>query len=370
MSFAFPPDSGYNGYRVKPQPGQPWLGQITELPAIDLPPAAFTEALNFLFLRGRVQTRPRLNAYSVTPDGKTAYAFRSYKDVNGNAHTLVLTSKNMYAITTGPLTLNALSFPAGVTDLGSVERPFGILGLHNRVYFSNGAVKLLYTDGSNALKIAGDVPGGARFLAIAGAHLLMAYLREDGIDSPTTVRWSTLGDPNSYAQASSGANQLIEVPDEITGLVPVGRSVFIARTNGVTVVTPTGIGVAPLAFENFSTEPEGVGNKYPYTLAAYGNRYVIFVSDDNIYEMTLPTVVPIGGANKREIFKDIANATGTITGRIVPNLGVNFDFLSYWLTIPKSGTSTTWILNLENRAWSKFESATGALSALATVFTT
>ncbi|KKK61435.1 hypothetical protein LCGC14_3014360 [marine sediment metagenome] len=277
----------------------------------------------------------------------------------------------MYAITVGPITLNALSFPAGVTDLGSVERPFGILGLRNRVYFSNGTVKLLYTDGSSSLKIAGDVPGGARFLAVVGTYLFMAYLREGSIDLPTTVRWSASGDPNSYSQTSSGVNQLIEVPDEITGVVSVGRSLFIARTNGVTVVTPTGIGIAPLAFENFSTEPEGVGNKYPYTLAAYGNRYVLFVSDDNVYEMTLPTVVPIGGANKREIFKDIAATNGIITGRIVPNLGVDFDFLSYWLTIPKAGgASTTWVLNLENRAWSKFESPTGALGALATVFTT
>ncbi|KKK47032.1 hypothetical protein LCGC14_3159270, partial [marine sediment metagenome] len=76
MTFAFPPDRGYNGYKVE----RPWLGMVTEAPSISLPPGAFTEALNFLFLRGRVQTRPRLNAYSTTPDGKTVYAIRSYKD--------------------------------------------------------------------------------------------------------------------------------------------------------------------------------------------------------------------------------------------------------------------------------------------------
>ncbi len=365
-TFAFPPDRGYNGYKVQ----GPWLGQVTEVPSILLPPGAFTEALNFLFLRDRVQTRPRLNAFSTAPDGKTIYSIRSYKDINGNAHTIILTTKNMYAVTTGPLTLNALSFPGGITDLGSTDRPFGIVGLRGRVYFSNGTVKLLYTDGSSTLRIAGDVPGGARFIASVGTHLLMAYLREGGVDYPNQVRWSASGDPNSYTQISSGVNELIEVPDEITGVVMVGRSAFIARTNGVTVVTPTGIGIAPLAFENFATEPEGVGNKYPYSLAAYGNRYVIFVSDDNIYELTLPTVVPIGGRVKREIFKDIVNANGPITGRIVPSLGVDFDFLSYWLTIPQSGTTTTWVLNLESRAWSKFQSATGALGALATVYVT
>jgi hypothetical protein len=347
----------------------PWAGQISSsMPKTALPANAFESVLNWFTVRGRLQPRPKINSYVTAADGLPVYGARSFLDVNSNSHTILLTTKNAYALTSGP-TLTALTFPAGVTDLGSVARPFGIAAILNRVYFSNGVVPLLYTDGGSALRIAGDVPGSARFLATIGGHLMTAYLRENGVDYTNRLRWCDAGNPNSWKEGTSGFNILFEVPDEITGLIGSSRSAFCFRSNGITVITPTGLGTNPFVFEHLTTEPEGIGNKYPYALAAYGNRWTIMVSDDDVYGVNLPNLEPLGGSVNREIFKDINSANGPIVGRILPNLGVAYNFPAYYLTIPKAGTSTTWVLSLRESTWQKMESSAGAMTMMATVLT-
>lgn len=353
----------------------PYLGQVSSpVPKVKIPPNGFDEVLNWLTVRSRLQTRPRLNSFATIVDGKTVYAMRSFKDINGSFHTLVLTTQDAYFITAGPV-LNALSFPSGVTDLGSVNRPFGLAALLNKIYFSNGAsgVSLLYTNGSSALRVAGNVQGGARFLAVIGGHLMMAYTTEGSRDFQNRVRWCSVGNPDNWTGETAGFNNIFETPDEITGLVGASRSGFIFRTNGVTTVTATGIGANPFAFEHLATEPQGVGNFYPYSLASFGNRFTIFVAEDDIYGVTLPDFEPLGGNVRREIFADIRDtdtSIGPITGRILPNLGVGYDFLAYYLTIPKTASTTTWVLAIEERNWSKLEHAAGALSAMSTVYIT
>lgn len=355
----------YKSWPIEP----PWLGQISEVPATETGPGGFDEVTNFFCVRGRLQTRPKLNTFVSAPDGLPIYLMRSYKDVNGSLHTLVVTTKTAYHLTdaAGTPTLNALNFPAGVTDLSSTNRPFGVAAVLNRVYFSNGETKVLYADGSDTLKIAGDVPGGARFLAVIGGHLVLAFVKESSTNYSNRIRWSAIGVPNSYEHYTAGSTNLFEVPDDITGAVGASRSGFIFRTNGLTMVTATGVAVAPLAFENFATEPEGVGNVYPYSLAAYGNRFVVFVADDDIYKVLLPEFVPIGGLARKAIFDDIALANGPIVGKIVPNLGVGYPFLSYWLSIPKASNSVTWVYSLSEQSWTRFVAA-GALTSLSTVY--
>jgi hypothetical protein len=356
----------YTSYKIQP----PWFGIASELTDVYSPPGAFKNVINFFTVRGRLQTRPKLVSYSpvaTAPDGNKIYFLRSFRDVNGNLHTVALTIANAYYITSG-LTFTLITFPAGISALGSVDRPFGIAVILNRIYLSNGSTKILVIDGSAAMKVAGDVPGGARFLAVIGSILVLGYLHENSRTYGNAVRWSVVGNPNSYNGFGAGHNVLIEVPDEITGIVGATRSGFIFRSNGITLVTPTGIGIAPLSFEHFSTEPEGVGNRYPYTLSSYGNRS-FFVSDDDVYALDFPTFTPVGGLARRKIFEDIALANAPIVGRVVPGLGVGYEFLSYWLTIPKASATVSWVYAINEQSWVRFE-GNGALTAIAQVFTT
>ena len=346
----------------------PWLGIVTEIPSVNVAPGGWDNIRNFFAVRGRLQTRPRLESFGTAPDGQTIYFLQSFKDINDSWHTLVLTTKTAYFLTEsgGSPVFNALNYPSGITTLGDVDRPFGASVLLNRIYFSNGGEKVLYTDGSATLKLAGDVPGGARFIAVIGSSLISAYLHENSRLYPTSVRWSVIGNPNSYLQFTSGVNTLIEVPDEITGIVGTSRSGYVFRTNGFTAITPTGRGVAPLAFEHFSTEIEGIGNRFPYALAAYSEN-IILAADDDIYLFNFPSFTPIGGGARRDIFADLALATGPVIGKIIPGLGVGYEFLSYWLTIPKASDTVSWVMALNERHWTRFD-GDGALTALSTVY--
>lgn len=354
----------YDQYKIAP----PWLGIVLETPSVHVPPGGWDEIRNFFAVRGRLQTRPRLETFGTVTDNNTVYLMRTFRDVNGNLHTLILTTDNAYFLTEagGSPVFNLLGFPSGITTLGAADRPYGVAPILNRIYFSNGGEKVMYADGSANLKLAGDVPGGARFMCVVGGILLIGYLHENSRTYGTSIRWSVIGNPNSFFGFTSGANTLIEVPDEITGMVGTSRSGFIFRTNGYTMVTPTSIGIAPLAFEHFSTQPEGVGSRFPYAFATYGEN-IIMIADDDIYAFTFPNFQPIGGGARREIFKDLAVATGVVTGRIVPGLGLDYEFLSYWLTIPKASDTVSWVYSLNERHWVRFE-GNGALTALTQVY--
>jgi len=355
-------------YKQIPVSG-PWGGIRDDVARPYAPLNAFDDVLNFFTQKGRIQTRPKLSAFGTAPDGKHVRLMQSFTDKNGYIHSLVLTTYNAYALTVGPV-FNALSFPGGITHLGQHNRPFGSAIINNRIYFSQGPVKVLYTDGSSALLIAGDVPGGARFMGVLASRLILAYTEESAVLYPRRVRWCRAGNPNNWTSFSSGSADLMEVPDEINGFAVSGNNGLIFRENGITAMLPTGVGTSPFAFSHFSVQPTGIGNKYPYSLAAYGNQHIIFVSADDIYRVRGLEVMPIGRAVKKKIFADLALANGTVTGQIIPNLGIGYDFLSYWLVIPKSGSTAVWVFQMDDETWVRFSSSAGVLGTIGSVYTT
>jgi hypothetical protein len=418
-------------YKQIPVSG-PWGGIRDDVARPYAPLNAFDDVLNFFTQKGRIQTRPKLTAFGTAPDGKPVRLMQSFTDKNGYIHSLVLTTYNAYALatTTGVVNTNGtavawvsgtkfatgtgaagvkitintveytilsvttdtalvltgnagtqngvaysvywnnLTMPGGITDLGEQNRPFGNACINNRIYFSQGPTKVCYTDGSKALSLAGDVPGGARFMGVLASRLILAYTEESAVLYPRRIRWCRAGNPNNWTSFSSGSADLMEVPDEINGFAVSGNNGLIFRENGITAMLPTGVGTSPFAFSHFSVQPTGIGNKYPYSLAAYGNQHIIFVSADDIYRVRGLEVMPIGRAVKKKIFADLALANGTVTGQIIPNLGIGYDFLSYWLVIPKSGSTAVWVFQMDDETWVRFSSSAGVLGTIGSVYTT
>lgn len=349
-----------------------WGGVVTDIPA----PgglAAFDDMVNFLCRKGRIITRPRFNPYGSPPDGARVRLMTTFEDAVNLFHTLVLTTQNAYMITPGPV-FNLLGYPAGVTSLAGTSLPFGFVTILSQVYFANGSVPLLYSDGESTLKVAGDVPGSAQFVTQNAETLIIAATTEPApgiVNStffPNRVRWSANGLPLEWDPTidfSAGFNDLIEVPDIITGITTIGLNTYIFRTNGITVMYPTGtsgLGVLPFDFQDFSFAPLGVGNAYPYSLATYGPR-CIFVAEDDIYLFDGSTPQPIGFGNKKAIFADLLQASGdVVVGKILPVLGPNWDFLAYFLTIP--GPNVTWVWGYDEKTWMRIDSSLGFISEM------
>lgn len=337
----------------------PFQGIIDNQPAPNKAPAALDDALNFVFRKGRIQSRPRFNNFGAPPDGAILRYGITFESVAKTFHTLGLTTKNAYFVTSGP-TYNPLVYPSAINpDFSGTSLPYGVANIINRVYFSNGSRKVCYVDGSIDVKVAGDVQGAARYMMVLANRIVLGYTTEPqqgdvgSIENPYRIRWCVSGNPNDWTGFGSGFTDLLSVPDRITGLASLGRNGYVFRRNGISMVAPTGDFTAPLSDENFSVAPKGVGSIYPYALAVYGNQCA-FVSESEIHSFNGVDLTPIGQKAKKKIFADLDQATNSdeVVGFINPNIGLNFDMLSYWLCIP--GPNVAWIYLFDEEVWQRF----------------
>jgi hypothetical protein len=359
----------------------PFQGINSDTPSPQGPINDFDDVLNFFVRKGRIQSRPNLGAFIATAGYPFIRYLGKFKDANANLHSFALVNYGpgqtpAFMITAGPPTLNALLIPALAGGQQGSSQLFTDAHIQNQVYFANGGYPLAYLDGSNSVQFAGDTPGTCNFLAVCANHLIQAYCIEPALGQtgstvfPRRVRWSASGNPLVWTPGTdftAGLNDLLEVPDDITGINTLGRNSFVWRSNGITVMFPTGIGLSPFDFENFSLAPDGVGNFFPYSLATYTN-WCTFVAQDNIYRFSVSSLDPIGGLSKKKIYADLAaNSGDSVWGRIVPNFTLGFDFLCYLLTIP--GPNVTWIYTFDDGQWVRMSSSQGYLTATRTVYT-
>ncbi len=368
-------------YQTLPVKG-PFQGIVSDTPSPQGPLNDFDDILNFFVRKGRIQSRPVLNPFIATVPNNAFIRYEGkFKDANGSLHTFFLTSYSAgqtpaYMLSIAPFTLNALTIPGLATGQQGSNQLFTDAHIQNQIYFANGGYPLSYLDGSANVQFAGDTPGTCNFLAVNTSHLVQAYCIEPALGQTGSkvfsrrVRWSASGNPLEWDPTldfTAGLNDLLEVPDDITGLNTLGRNSFVWRSNGITVMFPTGIGLSPFDFENFSLAPDGVGNFFPYSLATYTN-WCTFVAQDNIYRFDVSSMTPIGGLTKKKIYADLAGNNGDqVWGRIVPHFTLGYDFLCYMLTIP--GPNVTWIYTFDDGQWVRLSSSHGYLTAVRTVYT-
>jgi len=197
---------------------------------------------------------------------------------------------------------------------------------------------------------------GAYFLIELNAQLIMLNTVESTGNYPQRVRWSpsgipTIWDPN--VNIGAGFNDELDVPDAITGAFTVGTTGFILRTNGITELTSSGIsGENPFAFNHLWASDRGIGNVLPFGYASFG-PIGIFISVDDIYNVSLGGFNKIGGAARDAIYQDIAAATYYIIGEIVPYYQNNYIYNNYRLTIPQGINSVTWVYSIEDQYWTR-----------------
>lgn len=362
----------------------PWKGVITDLPS-GFDPTAWDVAKNFLFRKGRIQSRPKIVAYAaVPPDGQPIRAMYSFLDALNSYHTLVLTNLHAYFLTNpgGGLVFNALTLPSGFTDLGGSNVPFALIEMNQQVFFSNGLQNLLYVDGSDTVKIAGDVPGGCKFLTENSSHLIGVYwnIPSPGIlgsqTYPFYVLISDAGNPLEWTPSSSNSAvilNLIEKGGTPSGAVTLGNYTYIWRQYGANVLWPTGNQAAPFYNEPFTWSNPGWGNFYPYSIATWNQSCIMATHGGEILLFngaagpSAQGFQPLAqGKIKKSITADLALAAGdAVFGFVTDILGPGYDFVAYVLWIP--GLNKAWVLNLEEMTWSWWTSSNKHATAFGNV---
>ena len=355
-------------FKQLPQKG-PWHGIVKNAPIPLDDTQAFDDIANFFCRQGRMQSRPKLSNFGAPPDGHILRNMITFKDVINNVHTLALTTNTAYALSAGAV-YNSLGSIAGAMP---TSFPYGIAPINNRVYFANGSVKLQYADGTNAL-VDANANVSAYYMGVLNSHLVLVNTIEPppgvtgSINYPQRIRWSVAGNPNDWTSFTSGFADNLDVSDSFTGFVVLGSYGYAFRPQGITIMSPTGQGASPFQIQQMSYSAKGVGNKYAYSLASYGNLCA-FVANDDIYQMTIASEPQrIGTKAKQAIFKDLAKSSGdSVVGFFVSDFGPGYDFLSYWLSIP--GANVTWIYHFDEGNWVRFTSSLGYITSIATVAT-
>jgi hypothetical protein len=367
----------------------PFQGIVSDLPAPNKPHQAFDNSVNFVYRKGRIQSRPRLNDFGAPPDGAIVRYMQTFESIVSTFHTLVLTTQHAYYLNAGG-TYNILTMPGAIPSLANAAStsngyPFSAANIINRVYFSNGCQPLMYADGSQTLIDANTgaaVSGGiaCRYMTVLASRLILGYTTEPvpGQSGSTEftyrIRWCVSGNPDDWTGFGSGFADVLEVPDRITGLVTLGRNAYLFRKNGISIISPTGDGLSPFAIENFSILPSGVGSVFPYALASYGN-IAAFISNSEVFSFNGVELTPLaGGKVKKALYADLALAQTRgyqILGFIVANMGLSYDFLSYWICLAGEDLNIAWVYNFDEQTWQKFNFiGAGAASFVGTVATT
>lgn len=317
---------------------------------LDAPSNSFEEVFNFLLKKGRIQSKPKFNIIPPPPNGEPILGARTFLDVLGNYHTIVLTSSQGYYLNAGGTYL-ALTTPF----TGNTLLPFAMEGMLNKAFFSNGGQTVAYVEGEADFVTAAATPASAFFLGKLNAHLILLHTVENGTTFPQRIRWSKSGDPTNWTDFSAGLNDVPDIDDQITGFTVLGETGFVMRNEGIIVMSGTGNGLIPFSFDNFSIGPAGIGVQYPYTLVTYGRRCG-FVATDDVYLFSGGEPQGIGGFAKKMIFRDLYARVAEPRAWITATLGKGIDFMAYWLSIPLTNDEDRlYIFNFNENNWTSMK---------------
>jgi hypothetical protein len=249
------------------------------------------------------------------------------------------------------------------------------IGAHLSTWDALGGATL-----DNATINGGATTLGAVFVNELDNHLVMANVTEKtgGIGTlfGQRVRWSATNQPTVWdptVNVNAGFNDFIDVPDEITGLMMLGRVGYILRTDGITEMDPTGQGTLPFQFNHLWASQLGIGNTKFFASAQYGLTGVI-ISRDNIYAIQSYQLSAIGGNARDAILTDIGIAgIGSVgsVGVIVPyfisglvpdsngfgqvgQTNVTFPYLTYMLFCNLQGGVKVWVYSFDEQNWTQF----------------
>jgi len=207
-----------------------------------------------------------------------------------------------------------------------------------------------YTDAAGVLTNATSGTG-------TGLTITITAIGSSIVTQPQTIWWSANGLPNVWdptVNTSAGYNPLLDTPDIITGVMALGEFALIFRTNGITQMSPTGSALAPFEFDHMWASNKGIGNVYPFSIAQYGS-FGIFISTEQIFQVSINSFMEIGGGARDAIMADFAIATGTPVAYISSSNPFGYVYLTYRLSIPLGTFTRHYLYSIEDKNWTVWE---------------
>lgn len=355
----------------------PWKGVHSQLPETEIPQEYASVARNVILRSGELRSRPRfLAALPKVQDNSSANGIISFLDGNGVVHTVIITNRGIYQLNANwrnnkshAWNLVGLYPNAYLPSSGVVAQVQIFL---NRFYFVNGSANLWAWDGITSPTLANPnviqsvavigtgptLTAGAFFIGELDSRIILLNTVEMVSATSITnfaqrIRWCASGLPNVWnptVNIGAGFNDELDVPDAITGFLSIGRTGFVFRVNGITEMFPISKGLLPFDFNHMWASERGIGNVYPQSIAGFG-PVGVFISVDDIYNISMNSFEKISGETKDAIYNDLAAATSTPVATILPNYAQNYTYVSYLLAIPIGHDTSLWMYSFDDKSW-------------------
>jgi hypothetical protein len=330
------------------------VGQYPILPGTNIPAASSVFVNKFFWTNGGTNLWvwdgiSSIGSPSIWKPSTSYISGAVILDSNGNLQVAGNTGISAVTVTTWANTLGAQT----------IDNANGTITQDNTtiVWTENG--KPAPANGFSAAAVVDATNGytsGAFFLIELNSQLIMLNTVETTGRYTQRIRWSpsgipTIWDPN--VNIGAGFVDELDVADAITGAFTVGTTAFILRTNGITeMLSNSGSGENPFSFNHLWASDRGIGNTLPFGYASFG-PIGIFISLDDIYNVSLGGFKKIGGVARDAIYNDIAQATFYPIGSIVPYYTPSYVYNHYKLCIPQGQNSVTWIYSIEDDSWTR-----------------
>lgn len=357
--------------QAKPLYKGPFQGIDVSMPETDIAPEASPFLKNVVLKDSEIRSRPQLTFLMQGPnDGTAVRGFTCFEDINAVAHTVCITGVAIYQLSSNwqYMIQHATNPWLVLANFGQTQPdvPYSTTILQTELFFSNGGSGIFKWNGlTNTVQNTGVLANGTTFsgffLMELNAKIITAYTIEtlSGATNvfPYRIRWTssapdfTAGTPwDVTTNLGAGFNDEFDVPDTITGIMPLGTIGYIYRNNGITQMIPNSAGNG-FDFDHLWASDRGIGSVNGQTLSGYGPLH-IFQAADEFYKLTPNSFDQIGGRALNFIKRDIAKASGFVMSTIAPYINIDYIYLAYKLVVPMAdGTAIEWMFDIKQNNW-------------------
>ncbi len=183
--------------------------------------------------------------------------------------------------------------------------------VNNKLCFTCGTTDVLYWGGTGkATSLDSTNAKEARYALEYANRLFIADTDAGSTRRPLTIKWSKEGDPTNWTDTTSGAADLLETDDYITGLGKVQGQLVVYKKENIFFYKRSGYATAPISrtYDNFI---RGIGCIAPYSIVEFMGTNA-FLGRDDFYIISGTNAIPVGMTDKpksviREKFFEIVS---------------------------------------------------------------
>lgn len=169
--------------------------------------------------------------------------------------------------------------PLNGTAAGQVSYTFPLLSAAKIAVYTN------LTDNIRKCSITGNdadlggSPPKCKFVKAFGPYLVLAYIEDAGTTYYTRVQWCDTGTPEVWTGGNAGSVDLLDDPEDITGLGIFGGQLTVHKTNSIYV----GQLVTTSDVFRFDRKSTGVGTVSEATIIELPTGEQIFLASDGLH---------------------------------------------------------------------------------------